>query len=329
MRRFWAMRSSLRNSGERCNSPHVADPPTHRSLSRPCAEAKRQGVAAKSFQNQELSKPRAKIRLRNQVIAHGRLSQGMSSVSGALSARTKGSARWEDRRALLPVRGLKCGQSPYRALTVTTLAFPTPDARRFFPPPSFMGSCQTPVKKTILAEPSGGGLRCVPFFSGLKTMTSPIFVYQYYNWTCLLRETYALRFQAGRAILKNQRVTTNDMGQLNAHPPNGPATVCPSVSPRRRACWRPTLNATAISRIRPRLGDPRLFHHANEAGEKIMASRGATPTDGAAPKSGAIGQFETAIRTIEKRYDPAVARSLFSCRRRINFDSPKSSKISD
>ena len=30
------------------------------------------------------------------------------------------------------------------------------------------------------------------------------------------------------------------MGQLNAHPSNEPATVCPAVSPRRRrACWRP------------------------------------------------------------------------------------------
>ena len=37
---------------------------------------------------------------------------GESSVSGALSARTKVSARREDRRALLPVSGLKCGQSP-------------------------------------------------------------------------------------------------------------------------------------------------------------------------------------------------------------------------
>ena len=89
-----------------------------------------------------------------------------------------------------PVRGLKSGQSPtgtselldrYRALTVTALAFPKPDARLFFPPRSFIGSCQTPVKKMILAEPSGGGLRCVPSFSALKTMTSPIFVSQYYN----------------------------------------------------------------------------------------------------------------------------------------------------
>jgi hypothetical protein len=29
---------------------------------------------------------------------------------------------------------------------------------------------------------------------------------------------------------KNQSVTTNDMGQLNAHPSNEPATVCPAVS---------------------------------------------------------------------------------------------------
>ncbi|MGC2224082.1 MAG: hypothetical protein WA624_17930, partial [Methylocella sp.] len=55
------------------------------------------------------------------------------------------------------------------------------ETRLFFPPRSFMGSCQTPVKKTIFAEPSGGGLRCVPSFSTLKTMTSLIFVSQYNN----------------------------------------------------------------------------------------------------------------------------------------------------
>ena len=129
-------------------------------------------------------------------------------------------------------------------MRVTALAFPKPDARLFFPPRSLMGSCQTPVKKTILAEPSGGGLRCVPSFSALKTMTSPI-----------LSPNTIIDLPAARALcasdpgrrsnFKNQSVTTNDMGQLNAHPSNEPATVCPAVSPRRRrACWRPALNAT-------------------------------------------------------------------------------------
>ena len=34
---------------------------------------------------------------------------------------------------------------------------------------------------------------------------------------------------------KNQSVTTNDMGQLNAHPSNEPATVCPAVPEAARA----------------------------------------------------------------------------------------------
>jgi len=55
---------------------------------------------------------------------------------------------------------------------------------------------------------------------------------------------YALRIKAAGGILqKNQIVTTNDIGQRNAHRPIGLAAVCPAVSPRRSRA-SPVLNAT-------------------------------------------------------------------------------------
>jgi hypothetical protein len=79
------------------------------------------------------------------------------------------------------------------------------------------------------------------------------------------------------------------MGQLNAHPLNGPAAVCPAGSPRRRrrACWRPALNAIRNLENQASSGRSSPFPSCRRSGRINNDCRaGATPRDGAPKKRG-------------------------------------------
>jgi hypothetical protein len=90
------------------------------------------------------------------------------------------------------------------------------------------------------------------------------------------------------------------MGQLNAHPSNEPATVCPAVSPRRRrACWRPALNATGNLENQASSGRFSPFPSCRRSGRINNDCRaGATPRDGAPKKRG-----DRSIR--DRKFEPS------------------------
>src|ERR1019366_3841353 len=102
------------------------------------------------------------------------------------------------------------------------------------------------------------------------------------------------RFGPAGGFFETRKVTTNDIGQLNAHPPNRPAAVSTRDAGGAK-CYRQVLSGT--HGIRPWPGDPCFFHQAGEAGEQIMAIARTRRRLGMVlhRKSGAIGQFETAI----------------------------------
>ena len=67
-------------------------------------------------------------------------------------------------------------------MRVTALAFPKPDARLFLPAPVVNGLMPNTSEKNDLSRAFWAAASdACRLFSALKTMTSPIFVSQYYN----------------------------------------------------------------------------------------------------------------------------------------------------